>query len=134
MSRFVGTEDDVSIVEHEPAKRQPEPKTDAKDEDTEAEDWLGTNIAAGVAHAPEAYAKDLPEETADAGDDFDEAKHPRAPNGEFTSGGGGEAGGEKAAPAASGGRLRSIFHSVVSAIRAAPAAIGRAALHEAKEK
>jgi phage-related protein (TIGR01555 family) len=132
----------TSIALQPPAKTDDEPpKTDAKDEDAEAEDWLATTIAEGVADALEAYAKDLPEETADAGDDFDEAKHPRDPKGMFTSGGGGEAsasskgsGGEKAAPAASGGRLRSIFHSVVDKIRAAPAAIGRAALHEAKEK
>ena len=113
-------------------------KSDANDDDDEeAIEWLYTSIAEGVVDAIEAYAKDLPEDTADA-DDWDQSKHPRAPNGEFGEGGGGEAGkgagGEKPAPASSGGRLRSMLHSVVSKIRGAPAAIGRAALHEAKEK
>ena len=81
--------------------------------------------------------------------DWDEEDHPRGEpgtslGGRFVAkgsggGGGGPAAGERpaAAPAAKKGgfaRLTGAFHAIASTLRAAPAAIAHAALHEVKEK
>jgi hypothetical protein len=110
---------------------------DKKDGEQDPEEWLATMIANGVADALERHGATLPDNDKRA-DDFDESQHPRDPTGQFASAGGTGMGASHSLAAAgrnvTNAHLKHAFKSVVSAIRAAPKAIGKAALDEVKEK
>ena len=125
---------------HRPENREHAQPTiadaDDVDEDmTDAEEWLAKTIGESFADALEEYANGLSDDEKQDDADWDEGKHPREKDGKFGSGGGG-AEGEKSAPAGGGGRfsMKTALHAIVAGIRAAPAAIGRLVVHEAKEK